>query len=232
MLYYLIYLIKWHFSVIFLLCNFKWQLTHCIIGAMAIKSYSTFPWSPELEPHYQMQFSVRVDLGVMAIKSYSTFPWSPELEPHYQMQFSVRVDLGVMAIKSYSTFSWSPELEPHYQMQFSFITRTLHWGGILPFSRGYSQHILSFADRQNCNRHNDDLLNAKHMFCLICQVVIYRESGACVGNYLFHTTGSIVWGQIRVFKKQASWHGSQFSFGIRWVKMLEYELQLKFFYKK
>ena len=52
----------------------------------------------------------------------------------------IRVDLGVME-DSY-TFSQSPKLELHHQIQFYVILSTSIWGGGLPISGGYSQHIL------------------------------------------------------------------------------------------
>ena len=45
-----------------------------------MNGYSTFLRSPEMEFHFQMQFSVRVDLGVMAMNGYSTFLRSLEME--------------------------------------------------------------------------------------------------------------------------------------------------------
>ena len=48
-----------------------------------MNGYSTFLRSPEMELHFQMQFSVGVDLGVMAMNGYSTFLRSPEMKLHY-----------------------------------------------------------------------------------------------------------------------------------------------------
>ena len=52
---------KYFFKQIYLTHNWEPVLTVWVrvdLGVMTMKGYSTFPRSPELEPHHKMQFSV------------------------------------------------------------------------------------------------------------------------------------------------------------------------------
>ena len=72
------------------------------------------------------------------------------MRPQQVLASPVRLDLRVIIRKGYFTLCRAPELEPHHQMQFNVIFRTLSfWGreGVLLLCRGYSQRILSFANR-------------------------------------------------------------------------------------
>ena len=59
-----------------------------------------------------------------------------------------------MALKRYFTFPRFPELESHHPMQFNVIPKTLFFFfffffgvRLLPLCKGYTEHILSLADR-------------------------------------------------------------------------------------
>ena len=72
------------------------------------------------------------------------------MELYQVLSLQVTVDLRVIAMK-YSTLTRSPELDPYHQMQFSIIPRISLFldGGVYPFYRGPSQHILNSAHREN-----------------------------------------------------------------------------------
>ena len=79
------------------------------LGVMAMKGYSSFQRSSELELHHWMQFSGWVDLGVMAMKRFSAFPIYSELELHHQMWFRVILNiffLGAGALSICRGYNW------------------------------------------------------------------------------------------------------------------------------
>ena len=81
-----------------------------------LKTYFTFSKPLELEPHDQMQFTV---------KSRTLFLFYPYILAKQVLSYQVRVNLGVMPKKRYSTFPKAQDLESYDQMHFSIKPKTL-----------------------------------------------------------------------------------------------------------
>ena len=101
-------------------------------GLMSMKEYFQLTGPPEVEPHYQMQFSdipslviylnLKMQSSTLVIMLLGPRPPTPsQMAPWQVLPLWVRVDQGLMSMKEYFQLTGPPEVEPHYQMQFSDI---------------------------------------------------------------------------------------------------------------